>query len=110
MRFVATLLMWLVTTILLAVALPAAWAQQHLVDSDGYAALAQQAASNPALQSAMAAELSTQVVRTRVQRRLECGEWCRSHVYRRFGIPRPVRASQPVRASMVVRRCDPIRN
>ena len=63
MRFVATLLMWLVTTILLAVALPAAWAQQHLVDTDGYAALAQKAASDPALQSAMAAELSTQVVR-----------------------------------------------
>ncbi len=63
MRFVATLLMWLVTTILLAIALPAAWVQQHLVDSDGYAALAQKAAGDPALQSAMAAELSTQVMR-----------------------------------------------
>jgi len=60
-RFVATLLMWLVTTALLAVALPAAWAQQHLVDNDGYAAMAQKAAADPALQSAMAAELTTQV-------------------------------------------------
>lgn len=63
MRFAATLLMWLVTTLLLAVALPAAWVQQHLVDEDGYAALAQKAAADPALQSAMASELATQVAR-----------------------------------------------
>ncbi|MCX2934785.1 hypothetical protein ORI20_31455 [Mycobacterium sp. CVI_P3] len=63
MRFAATLLMWLVTTILLAVALPAAWVQQHLVDADGYAALAQKAAADPGLQSAMASELTTQVAR-----------------------------------------------
>lgn len=63
MRFAATLLMWLVTTLLLAVALPAAWVQQHLVDEDGYAALAQKAAADPALQSAMASELTTQVAR-----------------------------------------------
>lgn len=61
MRFVATLLMWVVTTALLAVALPTAWAQLHLVDNDGYAALAQRAAADPALQSAMAAELTTQI-------------------------------------------------
>ncbi|WP_396925586.1 hypothetical protein [Mycolicibacterium sp.] len=63
MRFAATLLMWLVTTLLLAVALPAAWVQQHLVDEDGYAALAQKAAANPGLQSAMASELTSQVGR-----------------------------------------------
>ena len=54
MRFVATLLMWLVTTVLLALALPAAWVQQHLVDGDGYAALAQKAAADPGLQAATA--------------------------------------------------------
>lgn len=63
MRFVATLLMWVVTTLLLAVALPAAWVQQNLVDGDGYAALTQKAASDPGLQSAMASELTTQVAR-----------------------------------------------
>lgn len=63
MRFVATLLMWVVTTLLLAVALPAAWVQQNLVDGDGYAALAQKAAADPGLQSAMASELTTQVAR-----------------------------------------------
>jgi hypothetical protein len=62
-RFVATLQMWLVTTLLLAVALPAAWVQQHLVDEDGYAALAQKAAADPGLQSAMASQLTTQVAR-----------------------------------------------
>jgi hypothetical protein len=55
--------MWLVTTLLLAVALPAAWVQQHLVDEDGYAALAQKAAADPGLQSAMASELTSQVGR-----------------------------------------------
>jgi hypothetical protein len=55
--------MWLVTTLLLAVTLPAAWVQQHLVDADGYAVLAQKAAADPGLQSAMASELTTQVAR-----------------------------------------------
>lgn len=66
MRFVrstATVLMWLVTTVLLAVALPAVWAQQHLIDRAGYAALAQRAAADPGLQSAMAGELTAQVGR-----------------------------------------------
>ena len=63
MRFAATLLMWLVTTILLAVALPLAWVQQNLVDADGYAALSQKAAADPGLQAAMASELTTQVAR-----------------------------------------------
>lgn len=63
LRSTSTVLMWLVTTALLAVALPAVWTQQHLVDRAGYAALAQQAASDPDLQSAMAAELTAQVGR-----------------------------------------------
>ena len=62
MRFVLTALMWLVTTIALAVALPAAWAQQNVVDSDGYAAFSQRAAADPALQQAVAVELTTQLV------------------------------------------------
>jgi len=62
LRFVLTALLWLVTTIALAVALPAAWAQQHVVDADGYAAFAQRAAADPALQQAVAAELTTQLV------------------------------------------------
>lgn len=61
MRFMATVLMWLVTTALLAVALPAAWAEFNLVDNDGYASLAQRAAADQGLQSAMAAELTTQI-------------------------------------------------
>lgn len=63
MRFLATLLMWLVTTILVALAVPAAWVQQHLIDADGYAALAQKAAADSGLQAAMASELTTQVAR-----------------------------------------------
>ncbi|MEZ0362847.1 hypothetical protein ACAG26_03970 [Mycobacterium sp. pUA109] len=60
MRFVATCVLWLLTTAALAVALPTAWAQRTLVDVDGYAALAQRAAADPQLRSAVAAELSTQ--------------------------------------------------
>ncbi|MET0701535.1 MAG: hypothetical protein ABWY93_17930, partial [Mycobacterium sp.] len=63
MRFVLTTLLWLVTTILLAVAVPAAWAQQNVVDADGYARFAQDAAADPAVQDAMAAELTTQLVK-----------------------------------------------
>lgn len=61
MRFVATMLMWLVTTVLLVAAVPAAWVQQHLVDEDGYATLAQKAATTSALQDAMASELGGQL-------------------------------------------------
>jgi hypothetical protein len=60
-RFVATTLLWLLTTIALAVTLPAMWVQRHVVDADGYAALTQQAAADPALQQAIAAELTTQI-------------------------------------------------
>ena len=61
MRFVAALLFWLVTTVLLAVAVPATWAQQNVVSEDGYAALAATAAKDPQLQEAMASELTTQI-------------------------------------------------
>ena len=63
MRSAATVLMWLITTLLLAAAVPAAWAQQHLVDRDGYSALAERAAADPELQAAMAGELTAQVGR-----------------------------------------------
>jgi hypothetical protein len=58
-RFAATVVLWLATTVALAVAIPAVWAQMNVIDTDGYAALAQQAAGDPALQSAAATELTT---------------------------------------------------
>ena len=61
MRFVAALLFWLVTTALLAAAVPTMWAQRNVVSEDGYAALAAAAAKDPTLQHAMASELATQI-------------------------------------------------
>lgn len=61
MRVAATVLMWLVTTVALAVAVPALWAQSNLVDGAGYARLARTAAADPDLQAAMATELAAQV-------------------------------------------------
>jgi hypothetical protein len=60
-RFVATMFLWLVTTVLLAVAVPTMWAQRNVVSEDGYAALATAAAHDPKLQSAMASELTAQI-------------------------------------------------
>lgn len=62
MRFFAALLLWLLTTMALAAAVPAVWAQTHIVGEDGYAALAASAATDARLQEAMAAELTTQAV------------------------------------------------
>lgn len=62
MRFAASVLLWLITTLALAVAVPAAWTQLHVVDAGGYAAMAREAASDPALQSAMAGELTTRAM------------------------------------------------
>lgn len=62
MRFVLTALLWLVTTLLLAVAVPGAWAQSRVVSEDGYAELAAAAARDGRLQQAMADELTTQIV------------------------------------------------
>ncbi|GFG71982.1 hypothetical protein [Mycolicibacter senuensis] len=63
MRFLTAALFWLLATVTLAVTLPTAWAQCNLIDGDGYARLAQRAAAQPALQDAVAAELSSQAVR-----------------------------------------------
>ena len=62
MRFAVVLVCWLTTTAALVVAVPAAWAQLHIVNEDGYAAMAQQAARDPALQSAVAGELTTRAM------------------------------------------------
>lgn len=62
MRFMLTALLWLLTTVALAVAIPSAWAQKNVVDVDGYGAFAQQAAADPALQQAVAGELTTQII------------------------------------------------
>jgi hypothetical protein len=62
-RFVATVFLWLVTTVLLAVSVPAMWAQRNVVSEDGYAALAAAAAKDPRLQSATASELTTQITK-----------------------------------------------
>jgi hypothetical protein len=61
-RFAATVVLWLATTLALAVVIPAAWAQLNIVNEGGYAALAQKAAGDPALQSAMAGELTTRAM------------------------------------------------
>lgn len=63
MRFLATLLLWLLTTAALAIAVPAMWAQHNVIDRNGYSALAASAAKDPALQSAVASELTTQLVK-----------------------------------------------
>ncbi len=62
MRFVATMLLWIVTTVALAIAVPAMWAQKNVVDANGYASFARAAARDPNLQQAMASELTTQIV------------------------------------------------
>ncbi len=61
MRFLVTVLLWMLTTVALAVTVPTVWAQLHVVSEDGYASLTAQAAAEPALQSAMASELATQL-------------------------------------------------
>lgn len=62
MRFAVTMLCWLVATVALAVAIPAAWTQCNVVDEAGSAAFAERAAGDPALQSAVAAELATRAM------------------------------------------------
>jgi hypothetical protein len=73
-RFVVTILCWLVTTVALAVAVPVAWAEKTLVNADGYAALAQKAANSPALQDAMASELTNQVMTMAANRGIVANE------------------------------------
>jgi hypothetical protein len=62
-RFFAAVLSWLATTAMLTVAVPAAWAQLNVVNVNGYAALAQRAASDLALRTAVAGELTTAAMR-----------------------------------------------
>ncbi|WP_428342542.1 hypothetical protein [Mycobacterium sp.] len=59
MRFALAVLLWLCTTVALAVAVPTVWTQTHVVDAGGYTAMAQKAAGDKALQAAVAAELAT---------------------------------------------------
>ena len=61
MRFVATLLLWLLTTAALVIAVPVTWAQHTVVSRSGYTALATKAAREPSLQGAVAGELATQL-------------------------------------------------
>jgi hypothetical protein len=61
-RFALTLVLWLVATAALVVAVPAAWAQLNIVNENGYATMAQRAAHDPALQAAVAAELTTRTM------------------------------------------------
>lgn len=63
MRFVTTLLLWILTTAALAVAVPASWAQHNVVDRNGYSALATSAAKDPRVQQAMSDELTAQLVK-----------------------------------------------
>lgn len=60
MRFAAATLLWLIATVALAVAIPSGWLQRNVIDVDGYTALAERAAADPVIQSAVAAQLSTQ--------------------------------------------------
>ncbi|MCG5432260.1 hypothetical protein LV457_08130 [Mycobacterium sp. MYCO198283] len=62
MRFVLTALLWLLATASLAVAVPAGWAERTVIRPDGYAALAEEAAADPSLREAMAAEISARVL------------------------------------------------
>lgn len=61
MRFVATLLLWLLTTAALVIAVPVTWAEHSVVSRSGYTALATKAAREPSLQGAVAGELATQL-------------------------------------------------
>jgi hypothetical protein len=61
-RFVLATLLWLLTTLGLALVLPSAWVQKNIVDRSGYSAFAADAARDPQVQQAVAAELTTQVV------------------------------------------------
>ena len=61
MRFVATLLLWVLTTAALVVAIPAMWAQHNVVDRNGYNQLATSAAKDPNVQTAMASVLTGQL-------------------------------------------------
>jgi len=58
-RFALAALLWLCSTVALAVAVPTVWTQTHVVDVNGYTAMAREAAGDKTLQAAVAAELAT---------------------------------------------------
>jgi hypothetical protein len=57
----ATVFLWLITTVALAIAVPTAWAQKNVVDENGYFGFAASAAKDPPVQKAMADELGMQL-------------------------------------------------
>ena len=59
MRFALAALLWVCTTVALAAAVPTVWAQTHVVNVNGYTAMARKAAGDKTLQSAVAAELAS---------------------------------------------------
>lgn len=71
MRFAVVALCWLIATAALLTAVPAVWLQRNVIDADGYARLAQQAATDPVLQTAAADQLSAQTVRLFREHRFE---------------------------------------
>ena len=62
MRYAVTVLLWLFTTAVLAVAVPMAWTQTHVIDVNGYQSMARKAASKPALQAAVASVLTSRAM------------------------------------------------
>ena len=62
MRLLASLVFWLLATVALAAAVPATWAQHNVVDRNGYSEFATSAAKDPAVQQAMAAALTSQLM------------------------------------------------
>jgi hypothetical protein len=62
LRFALTALLWLFTTVALAAAVPTAWTQTHVIDVNGYTAMARTAAGDPALQTAVASQLATRAM------------------------------------------------
>ncbi len=62
MAAISKVVLWLIATVTLAVAVPAAWAQMNVVNEGGYAALAQKAAGDPEVQSAAAGELTARAM------------------------------------------------
>lgn len=61
MRVLASVVFWLLTTVALAVAVPAMWAQHHVVDRNGFSAFATSAAKDPAVAQAMAGALTSRL-------------------------------------------------
>ncbi len=108
MRFVMTLFLWVLTTILLAVAVPSAWVQKNVIDQQGYSAFAAAAATDPQLQQAVAGELTTQVQSLAAKNGSDVDSRqiraVAGRLHRGLGVPRTVRPGQPDRAHLDVHR------